>query len=220
MVGALDFNSFAGIPSSGDNRIAAWYWRGLSSLNSTGCSGCGNVKFGGDLFTNTDPYYNPENSLGVGFLAPQKVGPIPLGDECGPAGLSTGNPPPKSCPENGIATNGDFMTQVSQAQGHLWAPMSTEVNQVFNPGVGQTNEIHAGAIYWVLGTASYDRHGYISITNQGYASAAHEELEMPAIAAEGTGGNGKAILLSTLSGNGGYSAPYNAGSIPAPPTDG
>src|SRR5581483_8425503 len=112
-------------------------------------------------------------------------------------------------------TNGDFMTQVSQAQGRLWAPMSTEVNQVFNPGAGQTNEIHAGAIYWVIGTGAYDKYGHFNIVNQGYVSAAHEELEMPAMAAEGTGGNGKAIMLFTLNGNGGPTGADHGGFFPS-----
>ena len=32
---------------------------------------------------------------------------------------------------NGLNTNGDFMTQASQAQGQVWAAMSTQVNQTF-----------------------------------------------------------------------------------------
>ena len=165
MMGALDFNSFAGLPSSGDNRIAVWDWTGLRNLDSSGCGSCSGVKFGGQLFTGTDPYYDPENSLGVGLLGPQKAGPIPLGDECGAAGLSTGSPPPKSCPEGGIETNGDFMTQVSQAQGQLWSAMTTQVNQTF----GTSSELHQGAVYWVVDTGSFDKTGQFSLTNQGYA---------------------------------------------------
>jgi len=211
MMGGLDFNSFATLPSSGDNRMAVWYWTGLRNLNSSGCGTCSNVKFGGELFTGTDPYYNPENSLGVGLLGAQKPGPIPLGDECGVAGLSTGSPPPKSCPEGGINTNGDFMTQVSQAQGQLWSAMSTQVNQTF----GTSSELHMGAVYWVVDTGSFNRTHQFTITNQGYVSAAHEDLEMPAMAGEGTGGNGGAIMVFTLSGNGGPSAPLNAGLYPS-----
>ncbi len=211
MIGGLDFNSFATLPSGGDNRMATWAWTGLSNLNSSGCAGCSGVRFGGELFTGTTPYYNPENAVGDGILAPQKVGPIPLGDECGAAGLSTGSPPPKSCPENGLNTNGDFMTQASQAQGQVWAAMSTQVNQTF----GTRAELHMGAVYWVVDTGSFDRTGQFAITNQGYASAAHEDLNMPAIAAEGTGGNGKAIMLFTLSGDGGPTAATSAGFFPS-----
>ncbi len=211
MVGALDFNSFAGIPSSGDNRMAVWDWTGLSDLNSSSCASCSGIKFGGDLFTGTDEYYDPENSLGVGIVPPQKKGPIPLGNHCGAAGLSVGSPPPKTCPEGGIETNGDFMTQVSQGQGQLWAPMTTQVNQTF----GNSSELHQGTVYWVVNTGSFDQTGKFSITNQGYASAAHEELEMPAMAAEGTGGNGKAIMLFTLNGDGGPNAGNKAGFYPS-----
>jgi hypothetical protein len=201
MMDSLDFNSFAGVPSSGDNRIAVWDWTGLGNLKSGQCGSCSGVKFGGQLFTGTDPYYDPTSvtALPSGFLAPQKAGPIPLGQECGAAGLSTGKPPPASCPEGGIATNGDFMTQVSQAQGQLWGATTTEVNQIF----ASTSEIHEGAAYWVVDTGSFDRTGQFGITNQGYVSAAHEDLEFPAMAAEGTGGNGGAIMISTLNGNGG-----------------
>ena len=211
MIGGLDFNSFATLPSAGDNRMATWAWTGLSNLSSGGCATCGGINFGGELFTGTTPYYNPENAVGVGILAVQKAGPIPLGDECGAAGLSTGTSPPASCPENGLNTNGDFMTQASQAQGQVWAAMSTQVNQTF----GTSSELHMGAVYWVVDTGSFDRTGQFAITNQGYASAAHEDLNMPAIATEGTGGNGKAIMLFTLSGNGGPSAGKKAGFFPS-----
>ncbi len=103
------------------------------------------------------------------------------------------------------------MTQASQAQGQLWGAMSTQVNQTF----GASSELHMGAVYWVVDTGSFDRTGQFTITNQGYASAAHEDLKMPAIAAEGTGGNGKAIMLFTLSGNGGPAAGKKAASIPS-----
>jgi len=199
MIGGLDFNSFATLPSGGDSRMATWAWTGLGNLNSSGCSSCSGVQFGGELFTGTNPYYNPENAVGDGILAAQKAGPIPLGDECGAAGLSVGSPAPASCPENGLNTNGDFMTQASQAQGQVWAAMSTQVNQTF----GTSSELHMGAVYWVVDTGSFDRTGQFTITNQGYASAAHQDLNMPAIATEGTGGNGKAIMLFTLSGTAG-----------------
>ena len=74
--------------------MAAWDWTGLSNLNSSGCGSCSGVNFGGQVFTGQQPYYGPENLFGVGNLAPQKAGPIPLGDECGAAGLSTVRPPP------------------------------------------------------------------------------------------------------------------------------
>jgi len=157
------------------------------------------------------PYYGPENLLGVGNLSAQKAGPIPLGDECGAAGLSTGSPPPTSCPEGGINPNADNMTQVSQGQGQLWSALPTEVNQTFNSG----NEIHNGAAYWVVGTTSFDKTGLFTITNQGYVSAAHEDMEFPAMAAEGTGGNGKALMDFTLNGNGGPTGADHGGFYPS-----
>jgi hypothetical protein len=209
MMDVLDFNSFAAIPSSGDNRMAVWYWTGLHSLSSGGCGGCSAVKFGGQLFTGTDPYDDPETPNG--FLAPQKAGPIPLGDECGAAGLSTGNPPPGSCPENGLNTNGDFMYQASQAQGKLWGATPTEVNQEWNSGV----ETHAGALYFVVDTGSFDRAHQFTLNDQGYVTAAHEDILYPTMVTEGTGGNGGAIMSFTLSGNGGLTGADHGGFYPS-----
>jgi hypothetical protein len=212
MMDSLDFNSFAGTPTAGDNRIAVWDWTGLSNLNSSNCRTCSGVNFGGQLFTGTNPYYDPSSAaLPSGILAPQKAGPIPLGDECGAAGLSTGNPAPASCPEGGIATNGDFMTQVSQAQGQLWGGVTTQVNQTF----GTSSELHQGAAYFVVDTNSFNKTGQFSITNQGYVSAAHEDLEFPTMAGEGTGGNGGAIMAFTLNGNGGPSGADRGGFYPS-----
>src|SRR6185437_7567368 len=80
MLEALDFYG------QGDNRIAVFDWTGLSALDSFACLACGFVHFGGQLFSGVNPYFY-NNAVS----APQKVGPIPLGDECGAAGLSTGN---------------------------------------------------------------------------------------------------------------------------------
>ena len=99
----------------------------------------------------------------------QKAGPIPLGDECGAAGLSTGTPPPATCPEGGIATNDDGVTQVSQAQDQLWGAVDTEINQTYTSEAAP--ELHVGAAYWVIGTRSFDRFGIFSLTSQGYVSA-------------------------------------------------
>ena len=73
MLAALDFML------KGDNRIAVFDWTGLSRLNSLNCAACSGVRFGGQLFSGVLRYFNP------GVLAAQKAGPVPLGDECGPA---------------------------------------------------------------------------------------------------------------------------------------
>jgi hypothetical protein len=150
-------------------------------------------------------------------LAAQEAGPIPLGDECGAAGLSVGNPPPASCPEQGLATNGDNVTQASQANGQLWGSATTEINQTYTSEAAP--ELHQGAVYWVVGTKNFDHHGVFTLTNQSYISPEHEDLTMPAMAAEGTrnqdGGNGGAIALFTLSGNGGPTGADNGGFFPS-----
>ena len=202
MVSALDFETFFGNPSAGSNQVAVWDWTGLGNLNGSGCGSCSGVNFGGQVFTG-QPYYGPENIFGVGNLSPQKSGPIPLGDECTAVGA-----PSQPCPEGGINPNADNMTQVSQGQ---WSALPTEVNQTF----ASSSEIHNGAAYWVVDTGSFDKTRLFTITNQGYVSAAHEDLEFPAMAAEGTGGNGKAIMDFTLNGNGGPTGADNGGFYPS-----
>jgi hypothetical protein len=162
-------------------------------------------------------FYYDNGSLPSGFLGAQKKGAIPLGDECGKAGLSVGHPPPAKCPESGIATNGDNFTQVSQAQHQLWGAVSTEIAQTYSSG--PSPEVHQGAVYWVIGTDDFDSIGSFSLTSQAYVSPQHEDLEFPAMAAEGSfsedGGNGGAIMTFTLSGNGGPTGAHHGGYYPS-----
>jgi hypothetical protein len=205
MLESLDFYG------QGDERIAVFDWTSLETLNSLNCSKCGGIRFGGQLFSGVSFYY------GEGFRGAQKSGPIPLGDECGAAGWSVGSPPPASCPEGRIATNGDNFTQVSQAQGQIWGAVSTEISQTYSSG--PSPEVHQGAVYWVIGTGTFDRLGAFSLTNQSYVSPQHEDLEFPAMAAGGysyqDGGNGKAIVTFTLSGNGGPTGADDGGFYPS-----
>ncbi len=195
----------------GDNRIAVFDWTGLGNLNSRNCSSCAGIHFGGQLFSGVQFYF------GEGVQGAQKAGPIPLGDECGAAGLSVGTPPPANCPEGGIATNGDNFTQASQAQRQLWGGISTEINQTYSSEANP--ETRQGAAYWVIGTRTFDKFGVFSFTSQGYVSPRHEDLEFPAMAAEGfpsqDGGNGGAIMTFTLSGNGGPTGADNGGFYPS-----
>jgi hypothetical protein len=204
MLATLDFEG------QGDNRLAVFDWTGLRGLDSFNCFACGRIQFGGGLFSNVLSYNN-------GARATQKAGPIPLGDECGAAGLSTGNPAPASCPEGTIATNGDGVTQASQAQGELWTSSETGITQTFSSEA--TPEAHQGVVYWVVNTDSFDRHGVFTLSSQSYVSPAHEDLSMSAMAAEGfrseDGGNGHAIVLFTLTGNGGPTGADNGGFFPS-----
>jgi hypothetical protein len=198
MLASLDFYG------QGDNRVAAFDWTGLGGLDSPGCVFCKGLKFSGQLFSGVQPYFYDFTVAG----APQKAGPIPLGDQCGAAGLSTGNPPPASCPEGPVATNGDNFTQASQAQGQLWGAISTNVAQSFKG----SQEIHQGAAYWVIGTDSFDKHGVFTLTGQGYVSPAHEDLAFPDIAAPD---RGSAAFFFTLTGNGGPAGADNGGFYPS-----
>jgi len=224
MLASTNFTGFAGIPgvpSEGADQIAVWDWTGLSNLNSFGCFTCRGIRFGGQLFSNVQFYNNPSNQYGVAVLGAQKAGPIPLGDECGAAGLSVAIPPattpPASCPEGGLNTNDDGFFQVSQAGNQLWGAVNTAINQTYSSEA--TPEQHAGAAYWVVGTRSFDKYGVFSLTSQSYVSARHEDIEFPAMAAEGfpwqDGGNGGAIMAFTLSGDGGPTGADNGGFFPS-----
>ena len=140
-------------------------------------------------------------------MGAQRGGPIPLGDQCGAAGLSSS----ASCPEGGIQTNGDNLTQVSQAQGQLWTAAPTQIAQTYTRANG---EIHQGAVYWVVGTKSFDKTGKFTLTSQGYVAAKHEDLSMPAMAATPTTSGG-GIMLFTLAGNGGPTGADHGGFFPS-----
>jgi hypothetical protein len=191
----------------GDTRIAVFDWTGLGNLNSPGCATCSGIRFGGQLFSGVEFYY------GEGFLGAQKAGPIPLGNECGAAQNPPTTTPPGGCPEGGIATNGDNFTQVAQAQGQLWGAVSTEVDQTFSSE--SSPEVHQGGAYWVVGTSSFDRTGMFSLTSQGYVTAAHEDIEFPAMAASDSGYRGGAIMTFTVNGNGGPTGADHGGYYPS-----
>jgi hypothetical protein len=205
------------VPSTGADQIAVFDWTGLQGLDSPNCNKCSKIQFGGQLFNKVQFYNNPGMADGSGTQAAQKAGPIPLGDDCGAAGLSTGNPLPASCPEGGIATNDDGFFQVSQAQNQLWGAVDTQINQTFKSE--PSPELHLGAAYWVVGTRSFDKYGFFTLTSQGYVSAKHEDLAFPATAAEGLpwqdGGNGGAIMTFTLTGDGGPTGADNGGFFPS-----
>ena len=207
MEGSLDFYGFLPLATSGDNRLAAWAWTGLSALNSSGCASCSSaIRFQGQLFSGVDRYYDPETANFGGIYAPQRTGPIPLGDDCSVISDTTG-----PCPEGGLNTNGDNLTQVSQAQGQLWTATSTQIAQTYTRA---NSEIHMGAVYWVVNKRSFDKTGKFTLTSQGYVSPKHEDLSMPAMAATPTNG-GKAIMLFTLTGNGGPTGADHGGFFPS-----
>jgi hypothetical protein len=218
MLASTDFYGFAGgFPSAGANQIGVFDWTGLSGLDSPNCSKCSAIQFGGQLFSGVQLYNDPANAIGVGVLGAQKAGPIPLGNECGVVNRPPTATPPGGCPEGGLNTNDDGFFQVSQAQDQLWGAVDTAINQSYSSEA--TPEQHAGAAYWVLGTSSFDKTGVFTLTSQGYVSARHEDLEFPAMAAEGfpsqDGGNGGAIMGFTLSGDGGPTGADNGGFYPS-----
>ncbi len=209
MLGSLD------LFGTGDNRIAAFDWSGLGYLNSYGCASCSSITFGGMVFTNLEAYMDEgagcAASLG-GYcgLAAQRTGLVPLGKNCVAFGLDSGV---KSCAEQGIASNGDGMTQVSYAQGKIWGAISTLVNQKYGNGkcgASASCEIHVGAAFFVVSTSN----GGLTMVNQGYISPAHEDITFPSFAAGDTSGQGT-IVSFTLSGNGGPSGANGGGYFPS-----
>lgn len=200
VVATLDFFG------NGDNRMAVFDWTGLSALNSNGCSTCsgGGISFGGQLFKGVEAYRDEgaaclaENG-GFCGLGAQKAGPIPLGNNCVAYGLNATDV--SSCPENGIASNGDGATQASYANGQLWFGISTLVTQKFYSGT----ETHLGVAYWAVGTYNFDNDNSLTLTTQGYITAMHEDLEFPAFAAT----DGSTVLVTfTLNGNAGNNGGY------------
>ena len=70
------------------------------------------------------------------------------------------------------------------------------------------------AVYWVVGTRSFDMTRTFTLTSQGYVTPKHEDLSMPAMAATPASG-GKAIMLFTLTGNGGPTGADHGGFFPS-----
>ncbi len=211
MAASLDFLG------AGDNRVAVFDWTGLSSLNSHGCGACGGISFGGQLLTGQVTYMDegaacPASQGGYCGLGAQKAGPTPLGDNCG---LIAGSGLTSPCPESGIATNGDGVTEASYAQGQLWTSVSTLVTQTFNqpgPGHQSSSETHLGVTYWAIGTGGHGEGNSFRIAEQGYVAASHEDIEFPSIAATDGGG---ALMAFTLSGDGGPTGADNGGFYPS-----
>lgn len=69
-------------------------------------------------------------------------------------------------------------------------------------------------MYWVVGTNSLDTTGKFTLTGQGYVSPLHEDLSMPAMAATPTSG-GRAIMVFTLTGDGGPTGTDHGGFFPS-----
>jgi hypothetical protein len=204
IVGSLEFTG------GGDNRVAAFYWKGLSALNSSNCSGCGSITFGDQVFTG-EAYTDegapcPVADGGFCSIAAQKAGTLDLGTYC--KKLVTGVRTP-TCPEGGIATNGDGTTQASYVGGHLYWANSTLVNEQF----GSSNEIHAGAAYWIVSTSSFTgTHPTLTLAKDGYVAAAHEDIEFPTLVGGGASGD---LMSFTLSGNGGPTGADGGGYYPS-----
>jgi hypothetical protein len=210
MVAALDFNAFATLTGNGDNRIAVFDWTGLSNISSPNCSACGSIKFGHQLFTGVQSYTDDGQACLVDQgaqcgLAPQKAGTVDLGTFC----RTFKQAPKQPCPENGLNTNGDGATEASYANGQLWFGVQTLLNQQFSTG----DETHVGAAYWVLNANPFNTGEHpLTITSQGYVSAAHEDLLFPSVA---TDGGSQALMSYTLSGDGGPTGADGGGFFPS-----
>jgi hypothetical protein len=205
IVGSLDFTG------TGDNRVAVFYWKGLSNLNSSDCSSCSSITFGDQLFTGVESYMDegascPATQGGFCGLAAQRAGTLDLGSYCKKlvTGVKTA-----TCPENGIETIDDGATQASYVGGHLYFAISTLVNELF----GGAGELHTGGAYWIVSTASFTgATPTLTLTSQGYVAAAHEDIEFPTLAGGGPSGD---LMSFSLSGNGGPTAADGGGYFPS-----
>jgi len=210
MSAALDFNSFATLTGNGDDRVAVFYWTGLTNLNSFNCNACQAISFGGQILS-SEPYTNdgqecPASQGDPCSVAPQRLGTIDLGTWCGKMGLAKVS----KCPEQGIATNGDFEEQSSYANGHVWFSLSTLLNETF----GSSSEIHTGAAYFIVDTSKFNAsQQLLTLQNQGYVAAAHEDLSMPTLVGGAPGDGG--VISFTLSGNGGPTRADGGGFYPS-----
>ncbi|MEM0117397.1 MAG: hypothetical protein QXV32_03020 [Conexivisphaerales archaeon] len=186
MVAALDFFGM------GDNRLAVFSWNGLSGLSSENCSKCNKITFGGELLTTQLVYMDegfscPASQGGFCGLGSQRSGLTPLGDLCTVFGLNS--TAVSSCPESGIASNGDGTTQAWNSGGVVWTSVSTLIVQNYKSGKSET---HIGVAYWAVNPSE------IEIVKQGYVTAAHADLEFPSIAVSQ---DGNALMAFTLSGS-------------------
>ena len=209
MAATLDFDSFTFGNGTGDNRAAVFYWTGLNSLDSAGCSACSGIRFGGTLFTGLETYSDsgqacPTQAGNPCGMAPQRLGTLDLGTYCEALGLAAES----TCPEGGIATNGDGVTQASYSGGQLWFAVSTLIDETF----GTTGEVHVGSAYFVVGTSGFGGSSHaLNLTSQGYVAAAHEDMEFPTL----VGGTSTALMSFTLSGDGGPTHADGGGYFPS-----
>lgn len=224
MTASLDFNSFATGVGPGDNRVAVFYWTGLAHLNSFNCGSCAEISFGGQLLTGVERYTDNELAVTNGqpcyvssgdpvcSLARQRLGTRDLGTYC--ASKVLGIPPfagHQPCPEGGLASNGDNVTQASYADGQIWFDVSTVTKETF----GSNSEIHLGAAYWIVGTSRFTgAQQLLTLTSQGYVAAAHEDLVFPTLVGATTASNG-GLMSFTLSGNGGPTRADGGGFFPS-----
>src|SRR5579885_1890304 len=187
MVASLDFFGV------GDNRIAVFSWNGLAGLSSENCALCNKITFGGELLQTQLVYMDeglscPASQGGFCGLGAQRSGLTPLGDFCAiPFKLNSSDV--SSCPESGIASNGDGVTQVWNTGSLLWTSVSTLILQNFKSG---SSETHIGAAYWAIDPTA------ASIAQQGYVTASHADMEFPSLAASS---DGNALMTFTLSGS-------------------
>jgi hypothetical protein len=144
LMSQLDFQG------NGDNRIAIWALTNTASLDTASPK----VTLQNDIITTlsaADTYKGPF------FGVDQKVGPHPLGDQCG-------------CPEEQIAANDDRMNKPMYTNGILWAGLNTELPPAGSSG--QAADKRAGIMYFAVKpgigadgklTASMQREGYVQV---------------------------------------------------------
>jgi hypothetical protein len=198
MVASLDFYGY------GDNRIAMFYWTGLSSLNSYNP----HVHFGGQTLSTPTSYRDeggstcfPTSLLSFCGLGVQKTGIIPLSvTNLGGAGGT----PVGGGEVGGIATNGDGATQATFADNQVSFAVSTLIDQscrgtspVGTNSLSCTPGTHIGASWWSVSVTSFNSgHGF-TLASSGYVTTASADMEFPSVA---TSDGGVSLLSFTISG--------------------
>jgi hypothetical protein len=217
MAGTLDFFGV------GDNRIATWFWQGLSCLNSYLGAACsiatfpllfGGVLWGPAPFASTCSQAYPAlcanapigNYLdyGGGCLAAVPGGASACGlaqQAAGPTpygwslACNTGDPTitPTCVPEYGIASNGDNVAQNSFAGSVMWFSISTLLQENFKSPA--LPETRIGVEYFAVQAGPF---GFVFKTS-GYFAANGQDIVFPSAAATDDGKT--AVVTMTLTGD-------------------
>lgn len=152
----------------------------------------------------------PSQVYGVPPDAPQKAGPLPLGDVTDPGVLAL------------LSTNDHRMQQVTHANGRLWSAVTTSLQAPGEP-------VKAGIAWFEVEADASDRRLQAVVDHQGYVSLKGANAFFPSV---GVDAHGSAIIAFSVSGpdlfpsagyvslDGGHAGPVQLVASGAAPEDG